>query len=50
VLVELLAVNTDHIVTVFVVHRAAVAQSVQRLSTGWTTEESDFESRLGQEF
>jgi hypothetical protein len=27
-----------------------IAQSVQRLATGWTTEGSDFESRYGQEF
>jgi hypothetical protein len=29
---------------------AGVAQSVQRLATGWTTEGSEFESQYGQEF
>jgi hypothetical protein len=29
---------------------ATIAQSVYRLATGWTTEESEFESRWGQEF
>jgi hypothetical protein len=28
---------------------AGIAQSVWRLATGWTTEESQFESRYGQE-
>jgi hypothetical protein len=30
--------------------RAGIAQSVQRLATGWTTKGSEFESRWGQEF
>jgi hypothetical protein len=30
--------------------RAGIAQSVQRLSTGWTNKGSQFESRWGQEF
>jgi hypothetical protein len=30
--------------------RAGIAQSVQRLATGWTAEGSEFESRWGQEF
>jgi hypothetical protein len=29
---------------------AGIAQSVERLATGWTTEGSEFESRWGQEF
>jgi hypothetical protein len=29
---------------------AGIAQLVQRLATGWTTEESEFESPLGQKF
>jgi hypothetical protein len=32
------------------VSRAVVAQSVERLATGWTTEGSEFECREGQEF
>jgi hypothetical protein len=28
---------------------SGIAQSVQRLATGWTTEGSEFESRYGQE-
>jgi hypothetical protein len=35
----------------YTVHlRAGIAQSVQRLTTGWTTEGSEFESRYGKEF
>jgi hypothetical protein len=30
--------------------RAGIAQSVQRLATGWTTEGSEFESWYGQQF
>jgi hypothetical protein len=29
---------------------AGIAQSVQRLDMGWTTEGSDFESRSGKQF
>jgi hypothetical protein len=29
---------------------AGIAQSVQRLTTGWATEESEFQHRYGQEF
>jgi hypothetical protein len=29
---------------------AEIAQSVERLATGWTTEGSEFESRYDQEF
>jgi hypothetical protein len=34
----------------FILKGAGIAQSVQRLATGWTAEGSQFESRYGQEF
>jgi hypothetical protein len=52
------AVRTVSATTVLLSHfpshildlRAGIAQSVQRLATGWTTKGSEFECRWGQEF
>jgi hypothetical protein len=37
-------------IIIIIIIGAGIAQSVQRLATGWTTEGSEFESRWGQEF
>jgi hypothetical protein len=45
-------VGENYVVKRFIIYTlgAGVAQSVQRLATGWTAEGSEFESRWGQDF